>query len=100
MAQLSDYIFYGVELKVASVVDLASNKVMVQFKPVNCGKVHSELKNTTLVYIGQNTNSGLFKFMFETDRWIQTYALSLKEHKLSANVYLTKRLFMNKPGRK
>lgn len=97
---VTDYIYYGVSLKVSSVIDLAYNKVMVQFKPIRCEGEHSELKNSTLVYIGQKTNKGLFKFMYKTNAQIDAYAVTLKDEKLGKNIYITKRLFMDKPGRK
>lgn len=97
---ITDYIYYGVNLKVSSIVDLSNNKIMVQFKPIKCEGDLSELKNKTLVYIAQRTNKGLFKFMYETNSQIQAYALTLKKKTLAKDIYLTNRLFMDKPGRK
>lgn len=98
--KVTDYIYYGVKLKVKSVTDVESNKVMVEFKPMNCRGELSGLKDLTLVYIGQRSNKGLFSFSHQTNSQIQTYALTLKEKNVGANKYRTNRLFVEKPGRK
>ena len=98
--KVTDYIYYGVKLKVKSVTDVESNKVMVEFKPMYCRGELSELKDLTLVYIGQRSNKGLFSFSHQTNTQIQTYALTLKEKKIGANTFQTNRLFTEKPGRK
>jgi len=98
--RVNDYIYYGVRLKVKSVTDIESNKVKIEFKPMYCRGELSELKDLTLIYIGQRSNKGLFSFSHQTNTQIQTYALTLKDKRIGVNVYQTNRLFVDKPGRK
>lgn len=97
---LTDYIYYGVDLRVKSIADLDNNKIMIEFKPINCTKDLTALKGLTLVYIGYKSNKGLFGFKYQTNSQLQAYALTLKNKSVGAKKYMTERLFVEKPGRK
>jgi hypothetical protein len=98
--KVTDYIYYGVKLKVKSITDVESNRVKVEFKPLYCRGELSELKDLTLVYIGQRSNKGLFSFSHPVNSQIQTYAITLRDEKIGVNKFQTNRLFVEKPGRK
>ena len=97
---LTDYIYYGVDLRVKSIADLNNNKIMIEFKPINCTKDLTALKGLTLVYIGYKSNKGLFEFKYEVNNQLQAYALTLKNKSVGVKRYMTERLFIEKPGRK
>ena len=97
---ITDYIYYGVRLKVKSIIDIENNGVMVEFKPLYCRGELRDLKDLTLVYFGKKTNKGLFGFKYQEGSQIQTYSLTLKSMGISADRYVTNRIFVDKPGRK
>jgi len=100
MTKLSDFIFYGVKLKVKSIENLTTNKIRVVLKSASKEKELSMLKDVNLVYVGNKSNGGLFGFLFEKNSVIQSYALTLKKGKVGDNTFQTQRLFIEKPGRK
>lgn len=96
MTNLSDFIYYNVELEIKTITDLkVGNKILIEFKPTNS----KDLKDVTLLYVGHKANKGLFRFMHELNTQIQTYSLTLKKNKIGKDIYLTKRILMDKPSK-